>query len=143
MNIVHNVKQVLLLSPVVLTADAESRVLDTQGFERAAFSIQVGAVTVDGSNYMTAKVQESDTTADADFTDVAAADLIGSTIEAIDAAGNANTVQTAEYKGTKRYLRVVLTETGTTASVACSVLGLLGDPRHAPVDAPEYGAAAS
>lgn len=143
MNLIHNVKVVQLLAPQNVTATAKTTILDMAGFERAAFVVAVGAVTVDGANYLTPKVQESDTTADADFTDVDSDDLIENGLVAIDAAGDADKAYAVEYNGKKRYTRLVLTETGATADAEIAVIGLLGDPRHAPVDAPTVGTAAT
>jgi hypothetical protein len=73
-------------------------------------------------------MQESDTTTDGDFTDVAAANLIG----ALPATLLASTVYRQAYIGKKRYLRAVITKTGGT-SIAAGAIFALSRPAMAPV----------
>jgi hypothetical protein len=106
--------------------------IDRQGFESAGFVWGVGVdAALDGSNYWTPSVEESDTTADADFTTVAAADLINNTLAVVDATSEDDTLQLVEYIGSKRYVRIKLTETGTLSGPHF-VLGLRGRPIHGP-----------
>jgi hypothetical protein len=116
----------------------KSSVLDTRGFEGVLVEVTLGAFTgADVSNYLTPKMQESDTTNDADFTDVAAGDLQGSFTVVNDTTTKDSQTQVVGYVGSKRYIRVVGTYTGTgiTASLV-GVTGVLGVPHIAPAVAP-------
>ncbi len=62
--------------PQVLSATDTSSAIDLQGFHSALVVINTGAIASAGD--FTTKLQESDTTTSGDFTDVAAADLLGS-----------------------------------------------------------------
>lgn len=112
-------------SPAVLTATATSAAIDTLGYESATVYIQTGAIA--GSGDFTPKLQESDTTTSGDFTDVAAANLIGSFIGTLEA----DSAYAVGYRGAKRYLRTVLTlNSGTSIAAGTSII--LGHPRSAP-----------
>ena len=63
-----------------------------------------------------------------DFTDVAAGDLLG----ILPAALEASTVYSQGYKGTKRYIRAVITKTSGT-SIAAGAVFALGHPHDAPI----------
>ena len=120
----------------------KSSILDTQNCGTAEILLSMGVFTgVDGSNYMTPKLQESNTTAEGDFTDVAAADIDGA-FTVVNSTAKDETIQRVAYRGSKRYVRAVLTYTGTgiTASLV-SVSGLLGLPSKAPFTAPDPVAA--
>lgn len=132
-----------LIAPVVLLeaqdlahANTTTALLDCQNFGSAEIWLAIGALTgVDGSNYVTPKLQACDTTEGDDFTDVAAADIDGA-FAAVKAATADSTIQRIAYIGGKRYIRVVLTYTGTgiTAGVI-GCYGVLGRPSVAPIAA--------
>lgn len=134
----NNIATVLLLEPDDLAStDTESNILDTADCSGVEIDVIIGALSgIDASNYLTPVLQESDTTADADFTDVDAADIIGG-FSKVDAAAEDSLIQRAGYTGTKRYLRVNLDYTGTgiTAGIV-GVVGILGLSKEAPVTAP-------
>jgi hypothetical protein len=122
--------------------DETSAWLDTQGFESATVCVLIGTVTgADDDATLLPVLQESDTTKDADATDVDAADMIGA-FTLVNSATTDQAVQTVGYKGTKRYIRVKLDYTGTdiTASLV-AVLGILGHGRAVLPTAPEAVAA--
>ena len=85
-----------------------------------------GAIAGDGLFVIT--MQESNTTTDGDFADVAAGDLLGT----LPAAIEANTAYKQGYKGNKRYIRAVITKTSGT-SIAAGAIFALGHPHDAPV----------
>ncbi|KAB2787783.1 hypothetical protein F9K97_07540 [Brucella anthropi] len=114
------------LVPAVVTATTKGSHADLQGFNSATLIINTGAIAGDGLFSVT--MQESDTTTDSDFTDVAADDLLGS----LPAALVADTVYRQGYKGTKRYIRAVITKTSGT-SIAAGAIVVLGHPHDAPV----------
>jgi hypothetical protein len=139
----NRIGPVLLLEPQDLAyTDTASSILDLQGFEGAAIVAVVGALTgVDGSNYLTPTLQESDTTADADFDSVATADIVGGFTK-IDSTSEDSVVQTAGYVGTKRYIRVKFDYTGTSISAGIvGAVGIVGNAKTEPVTAPAAVAA--
>lgn len=129
----------LLDAKDITTSDTASSILDLQGFESACILVNVGAITTpDADSYITPVLQESDTTANGDFTDVDAADIIGAFTK-IDAATKDQTTQFVGYKGTKRYIRVNIDITDADNGIShalVSVDGILGHPHTAPAVAP-------
>lgn len=117
--------------------DQTSNILDTAGFGSAAIAVLIGAITgVAAGHDVIPVLQESDTTADADFTDVAAANIEGAFTK-VDNATKDQTVQVVGYKGSKRYVRVKLDFTGTNITAALfAVLGILGEGPVLPPTAP-------
>ena len=81
--------------------------VDTSGFNSVAVLLLPGAIT-DGTH--TPSIEESDASG-SDYSTVAAADLSGT-----PAALTANTIQEIGYKGRKRYVRVVVTVSGSPAT---------------------------
>ena len=71
-------------------------------------------------------VEESDD--NSNFSVVAAGDLEGTLFNMA-----ANSIQRIGYKGSKRYIRAVLTLGGTTPAINASALVVRGIPRIAPV----------
>jgi hypothetical protein len=114
------------LAPAVVSATTKGSHADLQGFNSATLIINTGAIAGDGLYDIA--IQESDTTTDGDFTDVVAGDLLGS----LPAELAANTVYKQGYKGTKRYIRAVITKTSGT-SIAAGAVFALGHPHDAPV----------
>lgn len=104
------------IAPAVISATTKGTAIDLQGFDSALVILSVGTLT-DGTH--TPSVQESDTTTDGDFSDVAAADLIGSLSALVSA-----TDQRVSYIGSKRYIRVVNTVTGSP-STGCALAAVV------------------
>ncbi len=100
--------------------------VDLKGFNEAELIVNSGAIA--GSGDFTAKVQESNTTTDADFTDVAASNLLGT----LPASLTADAAFRVGYIGSKRYVRVVLTKNSGT-SIAAGAVVVKGAPALAPV----------
>jgi len=127
-----------LMDPTDISdTDTKSKLLDLAGFESAVVGFHIGEITgVDGSNYLTPKLQESNTTVDGDFTDVAEADIEGA-FSVINSTSLDQVIQVVGYKGTKRYVRLFLDYTGTaiTAGIV-GVFGVVSDARREPVTAP-------
>lgn len=119
---------VVALSPAVQSATQTSSAIDLQGFNSAMAVVSTGAIV--GSGDFNIKLQESDTTTSGDFTDVAAANLLTPT--AIPATLVADSAYKIGYKGSKRYIRTVLTKAGGT-SLAAGILVVRGSPASAPV----------
>lgn len=114
------------LVPAVVSATTKGTAVDLQGFNSATLVINTGAIAGDGLYDI--KLQELDTTTDGDFTDVAAGDLLG----ALPAGLAASTAYKQGYKGTKRYIRAVITKQSGT-SIAAGAVVLCGHPYDAPV----------
>lgn len=95
-----------LTTQAARTTSANGTGVDLSGFRAAAVFFMVGAIT-DGTH--TPKLQESDD--NSSFSDVAAADQDGTL-----AALTANTNQKVSYKGRKRYIRAVVTVTGSPST---------------------------
>ena len=125
-DIAPNIGVVQAVAPAVLSATNTSAAIDLLGFESAAVVINTGAIVSAGD--FTAKLQESDTTTSGDFTDVAAAHLVGT----FPASLEADSVVKVGYIGNKRYVRTVLTKNGGT-SIAAGAVIVKGHPAEAPV----------
>lgn len=131
-----NIKVAKAINPAALTGTSTPISVDRLGYESVLAVVQTGAMTtVDSSNYFEFTLVESDdgTT----FTDVADSDVIGSTVNLIvkcDAAGDANGTFVLGYKGSKRYVSVLATETGTSSIIAGATI-VLGSNANAPVNA--------
>lgn len=93
-------------APAVRTATANGTGVDLQGFGSAMIVWNVGTIT-DGTH--TPTIEESDN--NSSFTAVAAADLSGTL-----AALASNTNQEIGYLGRKRYIRAVITVTGSPST---------------------------
>lgn len=111
------------LVPATRTADANGSSADLEGHHAAMAVIDVGAYT-DGTH--TFEVQESDD--DSTWSAVADGDLEG-TEPVVDAAGDANTVHEIGYRGTAKFIRVVVTATGTTSGADYGASIVRGLPR--------------
>lgn len=125
-DLASNIGVVLALSPAVQAATIKGNVIDTQGYGSAALVVTSGAIA--GAGAFTAKLQESDTTVDGDFTDVTADLLEGTLPGTITADGTFK----QSYIGHKRYIRPVLTKNSGT-SVAVGAVVVLGHARNRPV----------
>ena len=138
-----HLRPVQLLAPQVQAATLTSLVLDTQGWDVAAFLLNVGAPGgggLSGSNKSVPKIQHSDTLTEAAFADAAAATYQDRLWQDLDSATAGNRAQFVAYTGTKRYIRIVLTVTGTV-SVPLAATGLLGGPQKVVAGLPDVGLA--
>lgn len=124
----HDNKAVQALAPAVVSAAATGAAVALAGFDSALFVINTGAIVEDGD--FGVKLQESDTTTEGDFADVAAADQLGT----LPATLEANTAYRIGYIGSKRkkFVRLAVTKAGGT-SIALGAVVVLGHPNLAPV----------
>lgn len=120
----NNISTVSAIVPAVQTATATGTGVDGRGFQSVTYVIHTGAIVASGN--FTPKMQESDD--NSAWSDVAAADLLGS----FPAALSASTAIRVGYKGNKRYTRPVLTLNSGT-SIAASAMAILGHAELAPV----------
>lgn len=114
------------LAPAVVTATTSGAHADLQGYNSATLVVHSGAIAGDG--LFDVKLQHSDTTTGGDFVDVPAGDLLGSLPDALAA----NSAYKQGYKGSKRYIRAVITKQSGT-SVAAGAVIVLGHPADAPI----------
>lgn len=123
----NNMDAVNSLAPAAYTASSNGSGVDLQGYDAAMVVFSSGAADfVDTDEVYTPSVEESDD--NVNYTGVAAGDLEGTL-----AGLSANSVQRVGYKGSKRYIRAVLTIAGTTPSVQAAGIVLRGRPAQAPV----------
>jgi len=118
-----------MFAPQTVTnhTDATTDALDVAGVRGAEVLTIIGAMAGnDGSNTLVPTLQESDTLVGTDFTNVAAADIVGG---AVATAVAANTVNKQGYLGKKRYIRVKLDFTGT--GISSVVVGVIGHVQFA------------
>lgn len=123
-----------ILDPAVVTADANCSSVDLKNYGVCRFLVAVGESgdTLSGTVYIELEVEESDD--DSSFTDVANAHLSASvtganvgTFAKIDAPAEDDALYTVEYRGHKRYARVVVNVTGThTNGTPIAVVAALG-----------------
>jgi hypothetical protein len=115
-DIANNIGVDQTLAPVDYAATTKGTAVDLQGFNSAALVINTGAITSAG--LYAVSVQESDTTTDGDFTNVAASDLVGT----LPASLAATSTYKQGYIGNKRYIRAVITKTSGTSIIAGAVV---------------------
>lgn len=135
-----NIKAVVALDyAAAVAATAAGTTIDTQGFSKITFLVHLHKVTTaDATNYFTVTVKEGDASNLSDGVAVSSASpsrYVGAdpADRLINDAGADNTIMRIGVRtGTKRYMGLVLTATGTV-SVDCSGMAILGGPRHAPV----------
>ncbi|NIQ97540.1 MAG: hypothetical protein GWN87_27715 [Desulfuromonadales bacterium] len=123
----NNLDGVNSLAPAAYTASTNGSGVDLKGYSGAMVVFHAGtADTGNADETYTPGVEESDD--NSTFSAVAASDL-----EGVLANMTANSVQRAGYKGSKRYVRAVMTLGGTTPSINASALVVRGLPHAAPV----------
>lgn len=102
------------------TTASAGNIIDMQGFESLTYVVYTGLVTDAGTaSGFGFEVQESDTTANADFTAVADADLLGaeSDLTVTSDTADEQLIGSIGYVGNKRYVRIVATGTSGTDAV--------------------------
>lgn len=124
-DLASNIKVVTALSPAVQSANVNGAAIDTKGYGSCAFVLNTGAIVSAGD--FGAKLQESDTSGSG-YTDVAAADQVGS----FEATAIADATDKVSYVGHKRYARIVLTKAGGT-SIAAGAIAILGHAAERPI----------
>lgn len=129
-DVYNNISVVQALAPIAIAADSIGSSIDLAGYDSAMIVWGVGVVT-DGIYAI--EIQEC-ATSDGSFTAVAAADLIGTEKTGVTTT-NDNAVYVVGYKGSKRYIRYVITETGAGSTGGImEVLVLKGCAAHPPVN---------
>lgn len=145
--VLNDLALVHLLDPQsVNDTDTKTKLLDTRGHGAALIAIMCGTFTgADADSFVNLLLQESDTTADADFTAVATADMVRDITTAtagLFGVVNSTSVDNATFRvgyiGSKRYIRVLFdftTGTGGVTAALISALGILALPPRSPAAA--------
>lgn len=122
----NDVGLVQSLIPAVIAATATGAAIDLAGYDSALVLINTGAIA--GAGDYTVKLQESATTTSGDFTDVVAANLVGT----FPASLAADTLYKVGYHGVKQYVRTVITKNSGTSIIA-GIFIAKGHPLTGPV----------
>lgn len=125
----HAINPVQSIAPQAVTAPIDGAIVDLKGFLGATVIIDVGTFA-GTSPSATIKIQES---ADGtEWSDVAAEDLLGGALPTIDTTNDTQVIHRG-YIGTKRYLRVSVTDvSGTSASLPMSAMVVRHHKRYEP-----------
>ena len=133
----HNLKISQIIDPVKMTASTDSAVIDQKGFESLSVIVAVGNSldTLSGSVKWTIKLQHSDASGSG-YEDVTTTDLLNAEASIIiDAPAEDTLALKFGYKGSKRFIKAVITATGThTNGTPIAVLALQGDASLAPAN---------
>jgi hypothetical protein len=116
------------------TTPSKGNIVDVTDYAAATFLFQTGAITDAGAAAgFSVEIQESDDTADSNFTAVADGDLVGaeSDLDVTDDGTDSVAVGSLGYIGTKKYIRAVVTGTSGTDGIVNGVWALQC-PRYAP-----------
>ena len=116
------------------TTPAKGNIVDVTDYQAATFAMQTGTVTDAGTaSGFSVEIQESDDTADSNFSAVADADLVGAETDLTVTSDDDDSVAVGSigYIGTKKYVRAVVTGTAGTDAVVNGVW-VLQKPRYAP-----------
>lgn len=128
-NLAQLIKSTLILAAATLTSTTTTIAKDLQGLKSFAWEVSFGAMAFDTSNYLTATITESDD--NSTFTAAPAEAYYPADQLVFNAAGDANAVHLIQYRGNKRYVKLVLTETGTV-SVPVAINGISECPEFQP-----------
>jgi hypothetical protein len=114
---------VQILDPIVAKADKTSAAVDTKNYDSVRLVVNLGASgdTLSGSVYLELEVEESDDNSSwSDVADEHLSDYVNGTNDGtfalIDAAAEDEQLYDVEYRGYKRYIRVIVNLTGTHSS---------------------------
>lgn len=129
-DLTSNVHQAVALAPVAVTATATGLTVDTRGFDSVMFIIQTGVVTTaDATNFITPSAQHSDSVDGSSVMTnavaVTAAELEGTFTVINDTTPFSGQIYAVGYKGNRRYVRLIFTETLTASAILGAVV-LLG-----------------
>lgn len=132
----NNVQVAIAISTALSgTTPSKGNIVNLDGFESATLVLLNNVITDAGTaSGFAYEVQESDTTADGDFTAVANADLVGLESALTVTSDSADNIINGSigYIGAKKYVRVVATGTTGTDGLVSGVW-VLGNPVIKPV----------
>jgi hypothetical protein len=135
MDLAHDIKVVQAITPASISATTEGATIDLKGYESCTFILNLGTsgtnVFDEATNLWTITLDESDDNFST-HNEVAAADIIGSVggdaDNKLNAAADDDRAWKIGYRGSKRYVRLVITETGAVVCLAGAV-AILGHGR--------------
>jgi hypothetical protein len=131
-DLVNNVGVTLGKASGQVTATGAGTIFDTKGFHSVMFAILLAAVAAaDADNTLAFTAEEGDSALGYDFVAVPTDRLINAyTLD--DTADAASVKKMGVATGTKRYMRIKYTETGTV-DATFGVVVVLGNPEERPV----------
>lgn len=141
----NNLAQTQIVSPVTATStagDITSTTVDLLGYDSLALYGMVGitAETWSGSVYLELQVEESDddstytAVANADITNAVTGSAVGTFAKMTVSTTDDVQVYMTEYRGSKRYVQVIVNVTGTqTSGTPVAVLAIKGQAKVLPV----------
>jgi len=121
-----------VLAPATVTADVNSASVDTKDLNSLGFVVSVGAFTFTNTNKIDLVLEHSDD--NSNWTQVGQENLYAGTApiaKSLSAAADASKTHLVEYRGGKRYVRLVLDVSGTV-SVPAAVVAVSLDPEKLP-----------
>lgn len=124
----NHIDPTIAIAPVSVTGATTGVTIDKQGAESVTFVVSLGAVAAaDGSNYLTFTMQHGDASDMSDAATVSASDLLGEFVDVDDTGLAGSVLCTVGYRGTKRYCRLMIAETGAASAIvgAVAILGHL------------------
>jgi len=128
-DIANNIEVVASVVPAVITSTpTPPTATDLRGFNSAMVVFAVGAADVANADETYLPGLEESDTLGSGFTAVDSGDLDGAVTTLL-----LNTVRKIGYKGTKRYIRPIITIAGTTPSIAVGAVIAKGNPDQKPV----------
>jgi ABC-type phosphate/phosphonate transport system substrate-binding protein len=128
MKLFDNIKAVASLVSATRTADANGTGVDTLGYRDAMLVVQAGDIDLASTDetYVIELEESDDNSAWSDVSDISV------TITADNQTGVARVSELNVVR--KRYLRAVLNVSGTTPSIPCSAIFLLGEGYAGPAN---------
>lgn len=134
-SIYNNVQVTQLLDPILAQTTRTSDYIDLQGYHDHFITVNIGFAldSLTGSRYWTIQLQEGATTGS--FSNVADSDTHNGTASyVLNSSALDEQAYNFSYKGNKRYIRVIVTNTGThSVGTPMSIIALFGKPSVAPV----------
>jgi hypothetical protein len=130
----YNIAPVQLSAPAARTTTVTSAAFDREAqdtlaapYEALEILLETGAYT-DGT--FTPKLQDSPD--NSTYTDVAAANILGA-FTAVSSSAGQNKIQRVAYVGTQRYVKCIVTVTGSPSTgMVMGITGIGGYPRNLP-----------
>lgn len=123
----------MVVAPQTVTADINSSSVDLKDLNSLGFVVAVGAFAFTNVNRIDIKLEHSDD--DSVWADVEQehiyADTVAPIVKSLVAATDQSKTHLVEYRGGKRYVRLVL-DVGGTVSVPASVVAISLDPEKMP-----------
>ena len=124
------------ISPVSVadTTAQTSEYVDVKGYNKCTFAIAIGSVA-DADATFAVTMTECDTSGGS-YTAVAAADISGTLTLAGFQFDDDNEVRKVGYKGSKRYVKLVITPSANASAALMSAVAVLEEPALAPTANP-------